>query len=89
VARLTADGLRFAPRDSFAGTILADAGVRQVTRNAPGNPTDAMLLSIAPGAGRPHVDGGFERVDDALWWGAGGALAARAALADLRRALGG
>jgi iron complex transport system substrate-binding protein len=89
VARLTAGGLRFAPRDSFAGTILADAGMKQVTRNAPGDPTDAMLLSIAPGGGRPHVDGSFERVEDAVWWGAGGALAARAALADLRRALGG
>jgi iron complex transport system substrate-binding protein len=30
VARMTANGLRYAPRDSFAGTILADAGVRQV-----------------------------------------------------------
>jgi iron complex transport system substrate-binding protein len=30
VARKTTDGLRYAPRDSFAGTILADAGVKQV-----------------------------------------------------------
>ena len=30
VARKTAEGVRYAPRDSFAGTILADAGVKQV-----------------------------------------------------------
>jgi ABC-type Fe3+-hydroxamate transport system substrate-binding protein len=85
VARLTADGLRFAGRDSFAGTILADAGVTQVTRDARG--TEVMLLSTAPGARNRHVDGRFEPVADALWWGAGGALAGRAALAELQRAL--
>jgi hypothetical protein len=35
------------------------------------------------------VDGPFTRVSGELWFGAGGALAAKAALADLQRALGG
>jgi iron complex transport system substrate-binding protein len=83
VARMTGDGLRYAPRDSFAGTILADAGVKQVT----GEGADLILLSERPN-GRTHVDGPrFVRVDDELWWGAGGALAGRAALDDLQRAL--
>jgi iron complex transport system substrate-binding protein len=30
VVRMTVNGLRYAPRDSFAGTTLADAGVKQV-----------------------------------------------------------
>jgi iron complex transport system substrate-binding protein len=90
VAHITANGLRFAKRDSFAATILADAGVRQVTRNAPDAPVDVVLLSRAPDAKRDvHVDGSFERVSDALWWGSGGALAAKAALDDLRLALAG
>jgi iron complex transport system substrate-binding protein len=68
VARMTADGLRFAPRDSFAGTILADAGVKQVR----GSGADVTV-----------------RGDEQVWWGAGGALAARAALDELRSALAG
>jgi len=84
VARMTADGLRYAPRDSFAGAILADAGVKQVT----GAGADLVLLSERPNA-RAHLDGArFERVDDELWWGAGGALAGGAALDELRTALG-
>jgi iron complex transport system substrate-binding protein len=83
VARVTNDGLRYAKQDSFAGTILIDAGVRQV---ADMDDADVVLLSTAPGA-TPHVDGSFTRVDDELWWGDGGALAARAALVDLQRAL--
>jgi iron complex transport system substrate-binding protein len=82
VVRTTADGLRFARRDSFAGTILADAGVAQAHSLAG---ADAILLSSAPGAA--HLDGSFTRVDGQLWWGAGGALAARAALAELQDAL--
>ncbi len=88
VVRVTANGLRYAKEDSFAGTILADAGVKQVTRNAPRAQVDVMLLSEGPGA-RAHVDGRFVRVDDELWWGPGGALAGRAALAQLQRAVGG
>lgn len=65
IARMTADGLEYAGRDSFAGTILADAGVEQVK----GTGADVTLRSE-------------------VWWSAGGALAARAALAELRRALG-
>lgn len=83
VVRVTAGSLRFAKPDSFAGTILADAGVRQVQALAN---ADAILLSSAPGA-TTHVDGSFSRVDPALWWGAGGALAGRAALAELQGAL--
>jgi iron complex transport system substrate-binding protein len=65
VARSTRDGLRFAKRDSFAGTVLADVGVRQVhTRRG----ADVLLT------------------DDAVWWGPGGILQARAALQDLQRA---
>jgi ABC-type Fe3+-hydroxamate transport system substrate-binding protein len=86
VAVVHVDGgeLRYAKRDSFAGTILADAGVRQVTsdRQTP----DVILLSGAEGT-LPRLDARFERVDEAVWWGTGGALAARAALADLEAAL--
>ena len=84
IALQTRNGLRFATRNSFAGTILADAGVRQAgsLRGA-----DEVLLARSPGAGG-HVDGSFTRVDAALWFGDGGALAGKAALADLQRALG-
>jgi iron complex transport system substrate-binding protein len=88
VVRMTRDGLRFAKRDSFAGTILADAGVKQVTGDAPGAHVDVTLLSEAPRA-RGHIDGRFVRVADEVWWGSGGVLAARAALAELQAALGG
>jgi iron complex transport system substrate-binding protein len=81
VARMTDDGLRFAERDSFAGTILADAGLRQVrTVDA----ADRLLVAASPGA---RLDGNFETVDAALWWGPGGVFAARAALDDLKRIL--
>jgi iron complex transport system substrate-binding protein len=66
IARTTRDGVRYAPRDSFAGTILSDVGLQQVT----GTGADLTLR-------------------DDVWWSAGGALAAGAALADLRDALGG
>jgi iron complex transport system substrate-binding protein len=85
VARMTSGGLRFARRDSFAGTILADAGVKQVSDV---DKADVVLLPSAPGA-RPSVDGSITRVDGELWWGDGGALAARAALDDLNAALTG
>lgn len=85
VVQVTNDGLRYAGRDSFAGTILTDAGVRQV---ASMEGADLVLLSTAPGAGA-QVDGSFTRADDAVWWGDGGALAARAALGELRAALRG
>jgi iron complex transport system substrate-binding protein len=84
VARMTAGGLRYAPRDSFAGTILTDAGVKQVT----GTGADLVLLSAAPGV-RESVDGRFTTVDGALWWGSGGPLAGRTALDDLRAGLAG
>ena len=83
VVQVTDGGLRYAKRDSFAGTILTDAGVRQVGDMAA---ADAVVLSGAGGADT-QVAGAFTRVDDALWWGDGGPLAARAALADLQRAL--
>ena len=84
VVRATADGgLRFAKRDSFAGTLLSDAGVAQVGTVAD---ADAVLLSSDPGATR-SVPGHPSRVDAELWWGAGGALAARTALGELQRAL--
>lgn len=83
VARMTDDGLRFAERDSFAGTVLADAGLRQA-RSLEG--ADLILASQPPGA-RIRVDGRLEWVDDATWWGPGGVFAARAALGDLTTAL--
>jgi iron complex transport system substrate-binding protein len=85
VALQTRGGLRFAAADSFAATILADAGVR---RTASIRDADEVLLARAPGASG-QVDGPFTRVSGELWFGAGGALAAKAALADLQRALGG
>jgi iron complex transport system substrate-binding protein len=85
VVRVEGNELRFAERDSFAGTILADAGFRQV-RSA--GPTDVLLISQGRRA-QLEVDGSFEQgdVDLALWWGPGGVYAARAALADLKRIL--
>jgi iron complex transport system substrate-binding protein len=90
VVRMTGSGLRYAKRDSFAGTILADARVTQVTRDTPGASVDVMLLAEGPRR-KTFVDGPARvvRVDDELWWGSGGALAARAALDDLRAALSG
>jgi iron complex transport system substrate-binding protein len=82
VVRMRGRDLSYAKRDSFAGTVLADAGVRQVTsdRQTP----DLMLLA---GAEDARLDARFERVDGAVWGGTGGALAARAALQDLESAL--
>jgi iron complex transport system substrate-binding protein len=82
VVRAVEDGLRFAPRDSFAGTILADVGLRQVgsLRRA-----DLVLVS-QPEDELIRVGGGSEQgdVDLATWWGPGGIIEARAALSDLR-----
>jgi iron complex transport system substrate-binding protein len=82
VVRAVEDGLRFAPRDSFAGTILADVGLQQVgsLRRA-----DLVLVS-QPESERIRVAGSFEQgdVDLATWWGPGGMIEARAALSDLR-----
>jgi len=83
VARMGAEGLRLASSASFAGTLLADAGVRRA-RSVEG--ADLVLLAGAP----PDVvraAGRTEAVDDALWFGPGGVLAARAALRDLQRIL--
>jgi iron complex transport system substrate-binding protein len=86
VVSVTGDGkLRYAKRDSFAGTILADAGVRQVTSE---RQTPDLILLSGPEDTRPRVDARLERVGGSVWWGTGGALAARAALADLEAALG-
>jgi ABC-type Fe3+-hydroxamate transport system substrate-binding protein len=86
VARMTADGLRLALRDSFAGTLLADVGARQVERPGRARRADVVLLSAPPDR---RLRGNAERVDGVVWWGPGGMLAARAALADLKRALSG
>jgi hypothetical protein len=80
VARFEGGGWRFAERDSFAGTILADAGVRQARSL---DDADLVLASRVP----VGVDGSFQRVEDATWWGPGGIHAARAALADLQQIL--
>jgi iron complex transport system substrate-binding protein len=88
VVRAVEDGWRFAPRDSFAGTILADVGVRQVRSFAR---ADVVLLSQPPSQQKLlGVRGNFsqEDVELATWWGPGGVLEARAALRDLRAILG-
>jgi iron complex transport system substrate-binding protein len=80
VALFTRDGVRLAQRGSFAGSLVADAGLRLVrSRRA----ADVVLASEAPGAG-VQVDGSFQRVDATTWWGPGGILEARAALRDLK-----
>jgi iron complex transport system substrate-binding protein len=84
VALATKKGVRYSSRDSFAGTILADAGVKQA-HTAAG--ADVTLLARTPGAA--GKSGRFTDVAGALWWGPGGALAAKAALRDLQRALAG
>ena len=84
VALATANGVRFAKGDSFAGTILADAGVKQVHTAAD---ADVTLVARAPGA-TSRVGGRAVSVDGALWWGPGGVSAGKAALKDVARALG-
>ena len=83
VALQTPSGLRFATKRSFAGTILTDAGVKQVS-----NPSaaDVTLLATAPGVAG-HLDGRFVPVSSAVWFGPGGSLAAKAALGELVAAL--
>jgi iron complex transport system substrate-binding protein len=85
VVRAVEDGLRFAPRDSFAGTILADVGLQQVGSRRRAD----LLLVCQPEDEQIWVEGSFERgdVDLATWWGPGGMLEARAALSDLREIL--
>ncbi len=89
VARPTEDGWGLAPRDSFAGTILADVGLRQVGSLAR---ADLVLVS-QPQLEKVQLnaDGRAEEadVDLATWWGPGGLIEARAALADLRDILRG
>jgi iron complex transport system substrate-binding protein len=80
VARHAGSGWEVAKRDSFAATILADAGFRQARSL---DSADVVLASRAP----QGLDGSFLRVEDALWWGPGGVHASRAALADLNRIL--
>lgn len=87
VVRAVEDGWKFAPRDSFAGTILADLGVRQVSslRRA-----DVVLLA-QPESERVRLGVGDvapKDVELATWWGPGGVIEARAALADLHQILG-
>jgi iron complex transport system substrate-binding protein len=89
VVRPTEEGWGFAPRASFAGTILADVGLRQVR-----SPARADLVLVSqPDSGRVALErpprARFERADVDLrtWWGPGGVLQARAALADLRSVL--
>ena len=93
VVRGTRAGLRMAGADSFAGRMLIDAGV--AGRLEPGPFTrydarranaDVLLLSSTPGAPVP-LSCRCIVVEDALWWGGDGYLAAQAALADLERAL--
>lgn len=82
VVRATEDGWLVAPRDSFAGTILADVGLRQVRslRRA------ELVLVAQPESERVRLNGDFEKadVDLATWWGPGGLIEAQAALTDLR-----
>jgi iron complex transport system substrate-binding protein len=87
VARPTEDGWALAPRNSFAGTTLADVGLRQV-----GSLGRADLVLVSqPESARVRLAGGFEQgdVDLATWWGPGGVLEARAALRELRDVLRG
>lgn len=86
VVRAVEDGWLIAPRDSFAGTILADVGVRQV---ASFRRADVVLLA-QPESERVRlgIDGVTSRdVELATWWGPGGVIEARAALSDLHQIL--
>ena len=89
VALATRSGVRFAKESSFAGTILADAGVKQVLNVGD---ADVTLLARAPGAqvAAGSLSGRIEAVSAALWWGPGGSMAALTALTELTNArLGG
>ena len=86
VARVGGDRTETAGEESFAGTVLADAGLGAP---APIDSADVVLVSVEPGGEeRARRLGGRQiRVDPAVWWSNGGILAARAALADLERSL--
>ena len=84
-ALATPAGIRYATKRSFAGTILTDAGVKQVASAAD---ADLTLLARAPGA-NAHLDGRVVPVSAAVWLGPGGSLAAKAALDELVAALKG
>jgi ABC-type Fe3+-hydroxamate transport system substrate-binding protein len=84
VALATPSGIRFAKRSSFAGTLLADAGVKQVQR---ASDADVTLLARAPGAAAPAAGARTVPVSASLWWGPGGSVAAKTALAELVAAL--
>jgi len=85
VALASADGIRYAKQNSFAGTILSDAGVK-LARSA--DTADVTLLARAGGA-KADVGGRVKAVDGALWFGPGESIAAKSALGDLVQALGG
>jgi iron complex transport system substrate-binding protein len=87
VARAGPDRVRLASPESFAATVLADAGLRRAR-----SVEAADLVLLARGSsGGAQVElrgvGRTEEVDAELWFGPGGILAARAALRDLRGTL--
>jgi iron complex transport system substrate-binding protein len=91
VLRAGRGGLQAAGARSFAGMVLADAGVagdlpdRAWTRwDGRLPPGGAVLAAGVPPARRPS---GAVPVDGSLWLAGDGVLAARAALADLERVL--
>jgi ABC-type Fe3+-hydroxamate transport system substrate-binding protein len=87
VARVVQDGLRVAAPESFAGKVLADAGLVPVGEN---QNADLVLASRGPSATKSLADVGLRKaivVDDRLWWEGDGLLAARAALRELERVL--
>ncbi|HEU0023923.1 MAG TPA: ABC transporter substrate-binding protein [Thermoleophilaceae bacterium] len=84
VVRLVRGGTEVAGLGSFAGTVIADAGLKPA---ASAEAADVVLVSTGPrGGGRPTPPEAV-RVDDEVWWEGDGLLAARAALRDLERAL--
>jgi iron complex transport system substrate-binding protein len=80
---------RLARPEAFPGKVVSDAGLvpAEERRGA-----DVVLVSRAPGATATPAALGLRKaipVDDRLWWGGDGLLAARAAMRDLERALAG
>jgi iron complex transport system substrate-binding protein len=91
VVRPGRDGLQVAGARSFAGMVLTDAGVagrlrdRAWSRWDGHRPREGIVLAAGVPSGR-RPDGAMP-VDARLWLAGDGVLAARAALADVERAL--
>ncbi|HEY5726697.1 MAG TPA: ABC transporter substrate-binding protein [Methylomirabilota bacterium] len=80
---------RLARPEAFPGKVLSDAGLLPAEER---RGADIVLVSRAPGATATPASLGLRKaipVNDRLWWGGDGLLAAQAAMRELERGLAG